>query len=259
MGYYEALGVAKTATPEEIKKAYRKLALEHHPDRNGGAKEAEEKLKDINEAYSVLYDPQKRQSYDRFGMRDQRRPSRPPPDMADFFRRAGFGGFGPQQQNAAVRGGDVHLTLSVKLSEAVLGATRTINFTLSEACGDCSGAGATEFDICSDCKGTGLVSVQREQLIINSTCRACGGVGKFALNTCNGCSGKKTVKSPRSLQVAIPAGIKHNRQLAFQGQGCRGVNGGPPGDVFISMDVGYPKNLTEEQKEFLRGLDSEER
>lgn len=258
MGYYETLGVSKTASPEEIKKSYRKLALKHHPDRNGGDKAAEDKLKEINEAYSVLSDPQKRQSYDRFGVRDRGATSGPPPaDIADMFRRAGFGFGGFNQPDGARRGADVRLVVPVKLSEAILGATRQLDLTLNEACGDCQGKGATEFDVCTQCNGMGAQTFQRDNMFTTTTCRGCGGVGRFALNSCGKCEGKRSVAVNRTLKVRIPPGIRHGQQLALRGQGPAGVNGGGRGDVFVVADITYPHNLTDEQKDFLRSLDDE--
>ena len=255
MDYYEVLGVSKQATQDEIKKAYRKLALEYHPDRNPDSSDAEAKFKEINEAHAVLSDPQKRQSFDRFGIRERGAGSAPPPDMADFLRRSGFGNFtqGPSPR----RGASIKLGVSVTLSEAILGTKRVLDLSFVDACPECDAAGATEFDSCGDCAGSGFQFSQQGNAQMVSTCRGCGGVGKFSLNVCSTCKGKRTVPATKSLSVSIPAGIKHGQKMSLGGQGQRGQHGGPPGDVLLIIQVEYPEDLTDEQKDFLRGLDGQ--
>ncbi len=258
MDYYEVLGVSKKASPSEIKKAYRALALEHHPDRNEGSEASEEKLKGINEAYSVLSDTQKRQSYDRFGIRD--RGASPGPftgsvDINEFMRRAGFGGF-RANQNAPQRGSNIEIQLPVKLSTAMLGGEKKLQFVLTDHCSPCSGRGATKFDVCSVCEGRGMVARQvSENTITSLTCRDCGGVGKFPLDTCEDCNGRGSASATRDLNVIIPAGIRHGERIAVKGQGQSGRNEGPPGDIHLIILVEYPTGLTQEQQDFLRKLD----
>lgn len=257
MDYYKVLGVSRSASPDEIKKAYRQLALKYHPDRNPDNDSAEEKLKEINEAYSVLSDPAKRNSYDRFGMRDRSQSSgAPPPDMAEFLRRAGFG-FG--NQGGARRGSDVRLNYEIPLSSAILGGTDEIEFKITDNCPECKGQGASEFDVCGGCGGMGMSSTQQGNVFNMHTCRECGGVGKFPLDSCNECKGRKVISASRRLKVNIPPGIKHGQRLALRGQGQLGVGGGPPGDVYLMINVKYPQNLTDEQKDFFRRLDGEEK
>lgn len=266
MDYYGVLGLEKTATAAEIKKAYRKLALEHHPDRNQGpgAEAAAEKMRELNEAYSVLSDENKRASYDRFGLRDRSVGAGPPPDMAEFLERMGmrfsgfgFSGFGPPpHQTGPQQGADVTGQLQVSLAEAILGATRVFEMTFNDYCPDCAGRGFTRFDKCEECKGRGQVVWQQGNAQGIATCRACGGVGEFPLDPCSACVGKKTVPVSRRFEVGIPAGVYHGATLRLRGQGHTGLNGGPPGDVLLRVRVQYPapESLSEEQAEFLRKI-----
>lgn len=257
MDYYKALGVSKTATPEEIKKAYRKLALDLHPDRNPDNATAEAKFKEINEAYGVLSDPQQRASYDRFGM--PKMPSGPSINPTDFpgfdslFHNFGFSGMrGPQGPE---RGNDVRSQISVKLSEAVLGCKKEISVSFPDNCSVCSGLGATEFTSCESCHGQGRIEVRADaNSRMYNICRACGGMGKFPQNSCSSCRGSKRVQANKTLTVVIPPAVRHSDVLALRGQGQHGVAGGSPGDVHVRVLVEYPTNLTEEQKDFLRSI-----
>jgi molecular chaperone DnaJ len=256
MDYYSVLGVSKTATAEEIKKAYRKLALEHHPDRNPDNPEAEEKLKKINEAYAVLSDPQKRNSFDRFGIRD--RAQRPPAqgfDFNDIFRNMGVNFSSRGRPRGPQRGSDISIEYPITIGTAILGATKHISVQITDVCGECSGSGATKFDTCEDCNGTGTKEFVENNMHMSISCRSCGGMGKFALDVCSKCDGRKVVPSTRSFDVNIPPGVRHGQRLALRGQGQSGINGGPRGDAHIVMLVVYPSDLTAEEEEFLRGLD----
>jgi molecular chaperone DnaJ len=257
MDYYSVLGITKASSAEEIKKSYRKLALEHHPDRNPDNPEAEDKLKSINEAYSVLSDPQKRESYDRFGIRSRGNSSGPPPsDMAEHFRNMGFNFNFGGQQHGPQRGADISIKYPVTLSSVILGAKKHIDISITDACPECDGSGSTKFDTCEDCGGKGMKeSVHNNMRMVNS-CRSCGGMGRFALDTCTGCNGRKMVSATRSFDVTIPAGISHGQRLALRGQGQSGTNGGPPGDAYLTVLVVYPSDLTEKEKTFLRSLDA---
>lgn len=256
MDYYKVLDIPKGASQDEIKKAYREKALECHPDRNPNDAEAEVRFKDINEAHGVLSDPQKRQSYDRFGLRDKGAGSGPPPNMDEFLRNLSFRMDFTNHRRGPQRGTDLMTELVVPLSEAVLGAKRKLRISFTSPCPDCRGSGATEFDICGDCNGEGVkASNYGSNMRTLSPCRSCGGVGKFPLNVCSECSGNCSVSVDKSLDVTIPAGIHHGQRMALRGQGPAGLNGGPSGDVVLSIRVKYPKNLTGEQQDFLRGLD----
>ncbi len=256
MDYYKVLDISKGASQDEIKKAYREKALEYHPDRNPDDTEAEARFKEVNEAHGVLSDPQKRQSYDRFGLRDKGAGVAPPPDMGDFLRNFGFRVDLTGRRQAPQKGPNLTRELVVSLSEAILGAKRKLRISFTGPCPDCRGSGATEFDTCGDCNGEGVHAANHGgNMRTLSTCRSCGGVGKFPLNVCPECSGNCSVSVDRSLDVTVPAGIHHGQRMALRDQGPSGLNGGPPGDVVLSIRVKYPKNLTEEQQNFLRGLD----
>lgn len=254
MGYYETLGVSKGASAEEIKKAYRDLALKYHPDRNPDDAAAETRFKEVNEAHAVLSDPNKRQSFDRFGMRDRGTGPGPSSGMEDLFSR--FGGFGFKQPGGPRRGRDTLLEVRVPLSVVILGGKRTVSLSLKDPCSTCQGEGATEYDVCSVCSGQGMQEVTRGNMHSITTCRECGGVGKFPLNVCSDCSGDKFIVATRSFDVMVPAGIRHGQKIAMRGMGQQGVGGAPAGDVFLEVKVVYPKDLTDEQKSFLRGLDN---
>jgi len=257
MDYYAVLGVAKDSSAEEIKKAYRALALKHHPDRNPDDPAAEDKLKGINEAYAVLSDAQKRNSYDRFGIRDQRRSAPPPADMAEAFRNMGFNiNFSGARDSAPQRGADISIKYPVTLASAMLGDTGHIEISLNDTCPDCKGSGAEKFDTCEECDGSGLKETMQGQMRMAISCRACGGMGKFILEACKKCSGRKVVPSTRSFDIAIPPGIRHGQRLSLRGQGQSGRNGGPRGDAYVTVDVVYPTDLTDKDKEFLRSLDA---
>ncbi len=261
MDYYRVLGLSKGASSEEIKKAYRKLAMETHPDKNPGDKEAEDRFKQISEAYSVLSDPKKKESYDRFGIREKRRG--PPDFSADFFREFmesfGFQGFSWQQGKEPSPGQNYTMDITLTLSEAILGCQKKVEFDLLDTCHTCDGRGYTKFDSCTACGGRGARIDDRGQGLRTITpCRECGGVGEFILEMCEQCAGKKHVPAHRDLMVTFPAGVHHGHISQIRGKGQRGLLGGPPGNVLIRLSVKYPTNLTDEQKEFLRQLDASE-
>lgn len=256
MDYYSVLGVTKSASPEEIKKSYRKLALEHHPDRNPDDPEAENKLKGINEAYSVLSDAKKRSSYDRFGIRDR---STPPPrsdNFNDIFRNMGVNFNMGGRPRGPQRGSDISINYPVSLATAVLGATEHIDIRITDVCRDCQGNGATKFDVCEPCKGTGMTEFTENNMHMAMSCRECGGMGRFALDACDGCGGKKVSPATRSFDVIIPPGVQHGQRLALRGQGQSGINNGPAGDAYVVVNIIYPTGLSSEEKDFLRSLDA---
>ena len=256
--FYEVLGVSKDASDDEIKKAYRKLAKQHHPDLNPGNKEAETNFKEVNEAYEVLSDTDKRARYDQFGHAGVD-PNFGGGAGGDPFQGAGFdfgdifesffgGGFGGggrrSNPNAPRRGSDTQAGVTISFEEAAKGCTKTVSYHQIETCGDCHGSGAaagTTAKTCSNCNGTGQTRInQRTPFgVIQSqqTCDRCGGTGKIIDNPCKTCDGKGRVRRKRDLEIKIPAGIDDDQTLSVGGKGNAGANGGPSGDLHISVTV----------------------
>lgn len=255
--YYDILGLNKGASDDEIKKAFRKLALQYHPDRNPGNKEAEEKFKEINEAYQVLSDPQKRAQYDQFGTADFNGGGFDASGF-DFSDLGGFGdifdsffgggGFGSsstgRKRNGPKKGNDLEYTISLTFNEAVFGVEKDINITRNERCETCSGTGAkpgTSPRTCDKCGGTGQIKVQRNtplgSFVSMSTCDRCGGTGTIMSNPCTACGGTGKVRKQRKIKVNIPAGVDNGNVLPLRGQGEAGSSGGPSGDLYINIRV----------------------
>jgi molecular chaperone DnaJ len=249
--YYEVLGTARTATKEEIKKAYRRLARQYHPDvstEDGAA----EKFKELSEAYEVLSDDNKRAAYDRFGHAGVRGAgagfdpySGGFGNMADFFEEF-FGGFGAsrRRRRGPRRGPDLRYDLTIEFEEAVFGAEKVIELVRPEICPDCNGSGAepgTQPEVCPECKGTGEVRrVQQSilgQFVNVGTCPRCGGEGEIVSTPCRTCQGQKQVQQQRELKVKIPAGIRSEQQIRYSGEGAPGSYGGPPGNLYVFISV----------------------
>ncbi|MCR4944978.1 MAG: molecular chaperone DnaJ [Clostridium sp.] len=258
--YYESLGLKKGASDEEIKRAFRKLAIKYHPDKNQGNKEAEEKFKEINEAYQVLSDPEKKARYDQFG-------------SADFNTGAGAGGFGgfdfsdmggfgdifdsffggggsSQRRNGPKRGNDLEYTLNLTFEEAVFGAKKEISVTKNEICETCHGDGAepgSEVKTCPHCGGSGQVRVQRQtplgNFVSTSTCDECHGTGKIIEKPCHTCKGKGRVRKNRKITVNVPAGVDTGNVMPLRGQGEHGERGGSPGDLYVKIRVAPSKQF----------------
>lgn len=261
--YYEVLGVDKQASDADIKSAYRKKAKKYHPDLNPGDAEAEKNFKEVNEAYEVLSDADKKQKYDTYGHAGV------DPnfgaggygsygggfggagvDLNDIFESffGGGGGFGQSGRrsnpNAPRRGADVHVGVSISFMEAAQGCTKTVSITRQETCPDCNGSGAkkgTAAQTCPDCKGTGQVTQQQRTpfgVIQNSrVCPRCQGKGKIITDPCQKCHGGGTVTVTKKKEVNIPAGIDDEQSLAMRGEGDMGINGGAQGDVIIVVTV----------------------
>jgi molecular chaperone DnaJ len=249
--YYEILGVARTATKEEIKKSYRRLARRYHPDvsKEDGA---DEKFKEISEAYEVLSDEQKRAAYDRFGHAGVRGAGGAGSSyenfgfgVADIFEEF-FGGFssGRQRRRGPRRGADLRYNLTIEFDEAVFGAEKEIEVRRPEICPDCRGTGAepgTTPERCTECGGSGEVRrVQQSilgQFVNVTTCPRCQGEGEIIATPCSTCNGRKQVQRLRQLVVKIPAGIRSEQQIRLTGEGAPGSNGGPPGNLYVFVTV----------------------
>ena len=257
--YYEVLGVSKGASDEELKKAYRKLAKQYHPDMNPGNKEAEAKFKEVNEAYEVLSDKEKRAKYDQFGhagvdpnfgggggfggfdMGDI--------DLGDIFGSffgGGFSGFGGQQQraNAPQKGESLRANLSVTFEEAAFGCEKELELTRTEICDACHGSGCepgTTAETCPDCRGTGVVRIQRGAggfaFSTTAQCSKCRGTGKLIHSPCKVCGGAGSVRKKKRITVTIPAGIDDGQAVSLRGQGNAGKNGGPAGDLIVGIRI----------------------
>lgn len=253
--YYEVMGVPKNASEDEIKKAYRKLAKQYHPDLNPGDKTAEAKFKEANEAYEVLSDKEKRARYDQFGHAGVDpnfgggpggSPFDGDIDLGDIFNSffGGFGGGRSANPNAPRRGRDAQASVHISFEEAAKGCKKTISYQRVESCPQCNGSGAepgTSVDTCAQCGGTGQVRVsQRTPFGVVQTARSCdrcGGKGKVVEKPCKTCNGVGRVKKSKTLEVSIPSGIDDGQVLNVSGQGDAGLNGGPAGDLHVYVTV----------------------
>ena len=257
--YYEVLGVSKNASEDEIKRAYKKLARKYHPDMNPGDKEAEEKFKEVNEANEVLSNPEKKAKYDQFGFAGV------DPnygagqggyggaggfdfgDLGDIFGSffgGGFGGGGRRNPNAPQRGESIRVSLSVEFTEAAFGCEKSITIDRSEQCPTCKGKGCapgTTPEVCTQCHGTGTVTqAQRTpfgMMQSQTVCPKCRGKGQIIHQPCPDCRGAGAVRKRRTIQVNIPAGIDNGQTISLRGQGHSGKNGGPAGDLLITVMV----------------------
>ena len=258
--YYEVLGVEKGATPEQIKKAYRKKAMEFHPDRNPGNKEAEEKFKEVGEAYEVLSDADKKSRYDQFGFAGVDSNYGAGQAGGNPFG-GGFGGFGDfgdifsdlfggafgggarsaAQQNAPRRGENIMSRLELTFEEAAFGCDKEISTTRVENCPGCSGTGSADgvIETCSNCRGTGRVTIMQNMMGMRmqsqSACPHCSGRGKIVKNPCSTCKGKGKVRKNNKVKVKIPAGIDEGQSVRVRGEGNVGSNGGPAGDLLVEI------------------------
>lgn len=248
--YYEVLGVAKNATEDDIKKAYRKLAMKYHPDRNPGSKAAEDSFKEGKEAYEMLSDPQKREAYDRYGHAGV------DPNMGgggfggsgsfadafgdifgDIFGQSARGGRGGPQ---VYRGADLRYNLEITLDQAAHGFDTSIRVPSWDSCDTCHGSGAkpgTSPTTCTTCGGHGQVRMQQGFFSIQQTCPKCHGSGKIIPEPCPTCSGAGRIKRNKTLEVKIPAGIDDGMRIRSSGNGEPGMNGGPPGDLYVEIHI----------------------
>ena len=254
--YYEVLEVTREVTTVELKKAYRKKALEYHPDRNPENPEAEEKFKLCEEAYTILSDEQKRQVYDRYGHAGLGGGGAQGfGDVGDIFSQIqdifgdlfgggggfGFGGFGRRRRdpNAPTRGADVRTDVSLSLREAAFGTTRQIDLSHPTPCEACSGTGAKggELQSCDTCGGRGQVARAQGAFVMTTTCPACRGRGATAKDTCDECEGAGQVDSERVVKVNVPGGVDTGQSLRLSGRGQEGTRGGPAGDLYVTVHV----------------------
>ena len=254
--YYEVLGVDKSASADEIKKAYRKSAMKYHPDRNPGDKAAEEKFKELGEAYEVLSDEDKRARYDQFGFAGV------DPnygggaggygggfggfgdfgDLGDIFGSFfGGGGGGRRSQNAPRRGEDIGIRLDLTFEEAAFGCEKEVSAQRIENCSSCNGSGSADgvIETCSQCRGSGQVRTVQNfmgmQMQSTTTCPSCSGRGKIVKTPCNTCRGKGKVRRTQKVRIKIPAGINQGQVVPIRGQGNVGSNGGPSGDLLVEI------------------------
>ena len=245
--YYEVLGVSRSAEPDEIKKAYRKIALKSHPDRNPGDKQAEERFKEASEAYQVLCDPERRAQYDRFGHA--------------AFEQGGFGGFdfsasgfeevfgdifgdffgGTRRGRSRTRRGeDLRYDLEVTFEEAIFGAEKTLRVPRLATCHDCDGSGSKDGaprETCSACRGSGQLRYQQGLFSIAKTCGQCQGQGSVLRDPCRACGGSGAVRGQQTLSLRIPPGVDTGSRLKLRGEGESGLNGGPSGDLYVVLHV----------------------
>lgn len=269
--YYEVLGVSKSATADEIKSAYRKLAMKYHPDRNPGDKAAEEKFKEAAEAYDVLHDPDKRSRYDQFGHQAFANGGggygAGGMNMEDIFsmfgevfggRGASFGGFeeffgGGRQRHADPdaprRGDDMTFRLQIDFDEAVFGSERTLELTLPDSCPECGGTGAAagaKRVKCKTCGGRGVVIGGSGYFQVRQTCPSCGGEGSKIEKPCKKCRGTGQITRPREIFIKIPAGVAYGSRLRLAGKGAGGLRGGEPGDLYVLLEV-KPSDIFERE------------
>ncbi|HEX9045917.1 MAG TPA: molecular chaperone DnaJ [Verrucomicrobiae bacterium] len=253
--YYEILGVSRSASDEEIKKAYRKLAVKYHPDKNPGDHAAEEKFKELGEAYEALSDPQRRGAYDQYGhaaFDPRQRAGRGGGgfhDPFDIFREVFGGGgggsifdniFGQQDPSGPQRGDDLRYNLEITLEEAALGCEKEITVTKLDKCETCDGSGAeagSKLKTCTTCGGRGQVLTSRGIFSIAQTCPHCKGQGRLLEKPCKSCHGEGKKQKTSKIKLRIPAGVEGGSRLRSQGNGEAGFRGGPPGDLYVFLGV----------------------
>ena len=246
--YYNILGVARGADSDSIKQAYRRLAMKYHPDKTGGDKEAEKRLKEINQAYSVLGDEEKRAAYDQYGeagLSGANGGFHPGGDFDDIFRNIGdiFGGrfgdiFGQGQDARRARGADLSYKIVIEFEEAYLGVEKTLDLPIKDICVKCKGSGAkngTAFETCSTCDGSGVLRMQRGIFSMQQSCADCAGRGKRIKERCSSCQGRGTVDRVKRVAVKIPPGIQNDYRIRIRGQGDRRADGA--GDLYVVVQV----------------------
>jgi molecular chaperone DnaJ len=250
--YYELLGVQKNASENELKTAYRRLAMKYHPDRNPDDKQAEENFKEIKQAYEILTDPQKRAAYDQFGHAGIDAAMGGGGgggfggfgsgfgDIGDIFESVFGGGFRGNSRSSAFRGSDLRYDLSLSLEEVVAGSEVKIRVPTQVVCSTCDGSGAkpgTSPKTCSRCSGAGQVRITQGFFSVQQACPTCRGTGKIIPEPCRTCHGAGRVQEHKTLSVKIPPGVDSGDRIRLSGEGEAGVNGGPPGDLYVQINV----------------------
>lgn len=241
--YYDILGVSRDATADDLKRAFRQLAMKYHPDRNPDNKASEEKFKEINEAYSCLSDPQKRAHYDRFGSSE---------GMGGGYSGAGFGeifedifgdffgNIGGTRRQRPSKGADLRYDLGISLSEAIFGTEKTIDFPKWETCKDCRGNGSAPGkspETCPSCKGAGQIRFQQGFFTVSKSCSKCQGAGKIITHPCKKCKGTGNIQEQKNISLKIPAGVDTGSRLRISGEGEPGEYGGPHGDLYVVLNI----------------------
>ena len=263
--YYEVLGVSRTATDQELKSAYRKLALKFHPDRNPGDHSAEERFKEASEAYQVLCDPDKRAAYDRYGHAG----------VGSSGAGGGFGGFaggvdigdifgdlfgemfnmgGGQRAGRQQRGDDLRFDLTIDFDDAIFGAEKEVKIRRLETCSACSGRGSASGrgpTVCSQCNGRGQIRYQQGFFSVARTCGACGGTGSIIGDPCHTCRGETRVSKELKLNVKVPPGVEEGTRIRYAGEGDAGRGGGPKGDLYVVLSI-QPHDFFERDGQDLR-------
>lgn len=258
--YYEVLGVNKSADESEIKKAYRKLAMKYHPDRNQGDSDAEVKFKEASEAYSILYDKEKRSAYDQFGHSAvdgnsqgggfDFSSSQFSDIFEDFFGDSSFFGGGGRRRKSNNRGSDLRYDISINLEEAYLGKKFKVKIPTQVKCDDCAGSGAAKGSspvTCNVCGGAGQVRSQQGFFSIQQTCPQCQGSGSMISDPCKSCRGAGRTQKTKSLMVTIPKGVDDGSRIRLSGEGEAGPNGGQQGDLYIFVNVNEHEIFSREE------------
>ena len=253
--YYATLGIDKNASESEIQKAYRQMANKYHPDNNPGDNSAEENMKEVNQAYEVLSDPDKKAKYDQFGSAAFEQggmggggfyggPGGMDFDMGDIFNMFGFGGGSSSRRNGPQRGSDIGVNIQITFEEAIFGTKKDISVNVIDKCDTCGGTGAkpgTHAETCRRCNGTGQERVVKQSIFGTmtsvQTCSACGGTGKTIKDPCPTCHGKGRVRKTKKFEVNIPKGIDNGQTIRLSGKGEAGINGGPNGDLMVTVYV----------------------
>ena len=244
--YYEVLGLERDAAPEEIKRAYRKLAIQHHPDKNPGDAQAEEKFKELAEAYAVLGDPEKRAKYDRFGHQAGGFDGQSPfsgvdaQGVADFVESIFGDVFGLGRDRRRHRGRDLRVDIVLDLEDAARGVDREVDVTRRVPCDACKGSGAApgaKVEACAACAGTGQRRFQQGFFVLTRPCPTCDGAGRVPTRPCSACEGTGTVRKEEKVPISIPAGIESGQAVVLEGRGEAGAHGTPPGDLVLRVIV----------------------